>query len=258
MIYLTSASGMIGKRFRELYKEDITTISYRNRVYDVFKSHKNSCLIHLAWSSTTRDKDGLKGKYDVFNSQELFKFYSEKNPNGKIIFVSTAGDMHLDHEDDFVYELDNPKPRTVYGKSKLRAEQILDTLKCKTVVLRTSNIWGGKVQSERINGLVDKLVNALDTDKVVEIYANLETCVDLVHIDDFMNLLIKVIHKDFDQQHELFLVGGQTISISDIINKVSKKGSLNLKIDQTTDKSYISIRPSKAERVLGWEREYFL
>ena len=65
MIYLTGSSGMIGRRFRELYEKDITTISYREKVYDVFKSHKDSCLIHLAWSSTTRDDDGLKGKYDI-------------------------------------------------------------------------------------------------------------------------------------------------------------------------------------------------
>ena len=59
MIYLTGATGMIGRRFRELNSKDLTTISYRNIVYDVFKSHEESCLIHLGWSSTPRDKDGM-------------------------------------------------------------------------------------------------------------------------------------------------------------------------------------------------------
>ena len=258
MIYLTGASGMIGRRFRELYEKDITTISYREKVYDVFKSHKDSCLIHLAWSSTTRDDDGLKGKYDIFNSQELFKYYIEKNPNGKIIFVSTAGDMHLSREGMFASGPENPNPRTLYGKSKLHVEQVLDTLKCKTVVLRTTNIWGGEVKKDRVNGLVDKLLNAVDTDKVVEIYANLDTYVDLIHIDDFINLLIKSIDTDLDHQHEMFLVGGQSISISDIIKKVSKKGLLNLKIDQKAERTFINVQPFKAEHVFNWKRETYL
>ena len=131
--------------------------------------------------------------------------------------------MHQNHGGMFCSGLENPTPRTLYGKSKLHVERILETLKCKTVVLRTTNIWGGKVSQNRINGLPDKLMNALNTDQVVEIYANLDTHVDLIHIDDFINLLIKVIDTDLDTDHEVFLVGGQCISISDIIKKVSAK-----------------------------------
>ena len=258
MIYVSGANGMIGRRFKELCKKDITHVSYRDEVRDVFKSHKKSCLIHLAWSSTTRDTDGLKAKNDIFNSQKLFDYYLNKNPNGKIIFVSSAGDMHVDHGGGFCVGPQDPVPRTLYGKSKLHVEQILETLKCKTVVLRTSNIWGGKVSQNRINGLPDKLMNALNTDQVVEIYANLDTHVDLIHIDDFVNLLIKVIDKDLDEDHEVFVVGSQCISISDIIKKVSAKGVLNLKIDQKAKRSYIDVRPFKAKTVFDWNPENHL
>ena len=255
MIYLTGAGGMVGRRFRELYKKDTTTVSYRHKVYDVFGSHKKSCLIHLGWSSTTRYKDGLKGKYDIFNSQELFNYYAEKNPNGKIIFVSTAGDMHLNHAGDFCSGGEDPNPLTVYGKSKLHVEQVLDTVKCKTVVLRVSNIWGGSVGNERVNGLVDKLLNSVNTDKVVDIYTNLDTHVDLIHIEDFINLLIKVIDRDLDRDHEMFLVGNQCISISDIIKRVSNRGVVNVRIDQKVERSYINVAPSKAKYVFNWTPE---
>ena len=258
MIYVSGSNGMIGRRFADLYRKDITPISYRNEVKDVFKSHNKSCLIHLAWSSTTRDTEAIKAKNDIFNSQRLFDYYLNKNPNGKIIFVSTAGDMHADHGGGFCVSPQDPVPRTLYGKSKLHVEQILETLKCKTVVLRTTNIWGGKVSQNRINGLPDKLMNALNTDQVVEIYANLDTHVDLIHIDDFVNLLIKVIDKDLDEDHEVFVVGSQCISISDIIKKVSAKGVLNLKIDQKAKRSYIDVRPLRAEQVFNWKRENHL
>ena len=255
MIYLTGSNGMVGRRFQELCTKDIATITYRDEVKDVFKSHDRSCLVHLAWSSTTRDMDSEKVKNDIWNSQHLFEYYVKKNPNGKIIFVSSAGDLHLNHDSMFCSGCENPNPRTLYGKSKLHVERVLDTLNCKTVVLRTSNIWGGKVKRERINGLIDKLLNAIDTDNVVEIYANLDTYVDLIHLDDFVNLLIKVIDTDLDKDHEMFLVGDQSISISDIINKISKKGALNLKIDQKAEKTFINVQPFKAKSVFDWKPE---
>jgi len=258
MIYLTGASGMVGHRFQEICTKDIKTLSYREKVYDFFKSHDKSCLVHLGWSSTTRDTDNEKVKNDIFNSQKLFNYYLDKNPTGKIIFVSSAGDMHRDHGGAFVSGMENPTPRSLYGKSKLHVEQVLSTLNCKTVVLRTSNIWGGDVHSNRINGLVDKLFNAVDTDKVVEIYANLDTYVDLINLDDFIDLLIKVIDTDLDVDHEMFLVGGQSISIGDIINKISKRGELNLKIDQKAERSFINVQPFKAEQVFNWKRKTFL
>ena len=110
-----------------------------------------------------------------------------------------------------------------------------------------------------MNGLVDKLRGAVDTDRVVEIYANLETKVDLIHIDDLILLMLEVINIDLDKNHELFLVGGQSVSICDIINKVSKMGSLNLKVNQKgMEKSFVNIRPTKVEKTFNWKRGYYL
>ena len=214
----------------------------------------------MGWSSTTRDTDREKVNKDIENSRKIFDYYIDKNPNGKIIFVSSAGDMHQNHGGMFCSGLENPTPRTLYGKSKLHVEKVLQLLPCKTVVLRTSNIWGGSewVDDDRVNGLVDKLFKCLDTDNVVEISANLDTHVDLIHVDDFISLLFKVIDKDLDRNHELFLVGGQSITIGDIINRISKKGSLNLKINQKADKSFINVQSFKAQSTFDWKREYNL
>lgn len=260
MIYLTGSRGLIGSRFLELYDKEITPISYRDEVSDVFDTHDNSCLIHLAWSSTTRntydDFDEVM-KSDVYNSKKLFDFYANKNPKGKIIFVSSAGDLHLGH-DRTVCEEEEPCPHSLYGQCKLHVENILKQLSCKTVVLRTSNVWGAKVSVNRVNGLVDKLLNALGTDQVTEIFANLKTRVDLVHIDDFVDLLIKIAETDLKEQHELFLVGRQSISIYDIIDIISKRGPLNLRINQQAEKTYLHIENLKVRRAFDWEPKHYL
>ena len=260
MIYLTGANGLIGSRFLELCDKEVTTISYREEVSDVFDTHKNSCLIHLAWSSTTRntyDEFEKVIKNDVTNSKTLFEYYVNKNPNGKIIFISSAGDLHLGHNRT-VWEEYEPSPHSLYGECKLHVENMLKELSCKTVVLRTSNIWGSKVSSNRINGLVDKMLNALDGERVIEIFANLKTRVDLIHVDDFIDLLIKVADKDLEKQHELFLVGRQSICICDIIDIVSKRGSLNLRINQKAEKTYLHIENSKVRKTFDWEPKHYL
>jgi len=260
MIYLTGSRGMIGSRFLELCDQEITTISYRDEVPDVFDSHENSCLVHLAWSSNTRntyDNFDEVVKNDVQNSKKLFDLYVNKNPNGKIIFVSSAGDLHLGHNRTS-WEDYEPSPHSLYGECKLHVENMLKELPCKTVVLRTSNIWGAKVTANRVNGLVDKLINSLDTDQVVEIFADFKTRVDLIHIDDFVDLLKKVIEVDLEKQHELFLVGRQSISICDIIDIVSKRGSLNLRINQKAEKTYLHIENSKVRKAFDWEPKHYL
>lgn len=260
MIYLTGSGGLIGSRFLELYGQEVITISYRDEVSDVFDSHENSCLVHLAWSSNTRntydDFDEVV-KNDVQNSKKLFDFYVNKNPNGKIIFVSSAGDLHLGHNRT-TWEEHEPSPHSLYGECKLHVENMLKELPCKTIVLRTSNIWGAKVTENRVNGLVDKLLNSLNTNRVVEIFANLKTRVDLIHIDDFVDLLKEVIKVDLEKQHELFLVGRQSISICDIIDIVSKRGSLNLRINQKAEKTYLHIETWKARKTFDWEPKHIL
>lgn len=260
MIYLTGASGLIGSRFLEVFGGEVTKVSYRDEVVDVFESQESSCLIHLAWSSTTRntyDEFEKIIKNDVTNSKILFDYYVKKNPNGKIIFVSSAGDLHLGYNRT-VWEDHEPSPHSLYGECKLHVENMLKEFSCKTITLRTSNIWGAKVSETRINGLVDKLINSLDTDGVVEIFANLKTRVDLIHIDDFVDLLIKVVKVDLEKQHELFLVGRQSVSIFDIIDIVSKRGSLNLRINQKADKTYLHIENTKVRKTFDWEPKHIL
>ena len=260
MIYLTGANGLIGSRFLELCDKEVTTISYREEVSDIFDTHENSCLIHLAWSSTTRntyDEFEKIIKNDVTNSKTLFDYYVKKNPNGKIIFISSAGDLHLGHNRT-VWEEHEPSPHSLYGECKLHVENMLKELSCKTVVLRTSNIWGAKVSSNRVNGLVDKMLNALDSEQIIQIFANLKTKIDLVHIDDFVDLLIKVVEKNLEKQHELFLVGRQGICICDIIDIVSKRGSLNLRINQKAEKTYLHIENSKVRKTFDWEPKHYL
>jgi nucleoside-diphosphate-sugar epimerase len=255
MIYVTGANGLIGTKFCEIYKGPIKKVSYRDEVKDVFESHEKSCLIHLAWSSTTRTnysclEESLKN--DVINSKKLFDYYLQKNPNGKIIFLSSAGDFYKGYERTVTEEMP-PKPTTLYGETKLLVENILKDLDCDTVTFRVSNVWGAKcIKDTRINGLVDKLIKNLNTDNVTEIYTNLDTRVDIIHIDDLVDLILKCLEKENIIKHQMFIVGSQSLTIKEIISIICSNGSLLLKFNQKELKTYLHVENSRVCKNFDW------
>lgn len=261
MIYLTGSNGLIGKRFLELYEGPVTKISYRDEPQDVFEFHEKSCLIHLAWSSTTRntyDEFEKFVKSDVINSKKVFDFYSKKNPNGKIIFISTAGGLYVNHERT-VDENSFVNPNTLYGDLKLQVENILKTVDCDSITLRVSNVWGGKLISKnRINGLIDKLLGSVNTENVIDLYTNLDTRIDIIHIDDLIDLIQKCINKNLYLTHEMFVVGSQSLTIKQILDIITSAGYLNIRLRKKEHKSYLHIENRRVSDMFDWKPKYKL
>jgi len=255
MIYLTGSNGLIGKRFLELFEGPVTKISYRDEPQDVFESYENSCLIHLAWGSTTRNTYDEFEKYvknDVINSKKIFDFYSKKNPNGKIIFISSAGGLYVNHERT-VDENSQVNPKTLYGDLKLQVENILKTINCNSTTLRVSNVWGGKnIPKDRINGLVDKLINSVNTENVIDLYTNLDTRIDIIHVDDLIDLIQKCINKTQHFKHDMFVVGSQSLTIKQLLDIITSAGYLNLKLSRKESKSYLHIETRRVSKMFDW------
>lgn len=261
MIYVTGSSGLIGKRFLELSKGPVTRVSYRDEPQDVFDYHENSCLIHLAWSSTTRNTYSEFEKFiknDVINSKRIFDFYSKKNPNGKIIFISSAGGLYVNHERT-VDENSLVNPNTLYGECKLQVENILKTIDCDTISLRVSNVWGGKlISTNRINGLIDKLLSCLNTDRTIDLYTNLDTKVDIIHVDDLVDLINKCIEKNLYLKHEMFVVGSQSLTIKEILDIVTSSGYVNIKLSKKETKMYLHVENRKVSSTFDWKPKHKL
>ncbi len=189
-----------------------------------------------------------------YNDINSIKQLPIKKKNNKVILLSDVANVEFG---------------PVSEKTLFKA-QTKDQINLKTVgigiyarsgasTVELSNVWGGDIDEHRVNGLVDKLISSLNTDRTTEIYANLKSEVDLIHVDDLVSLILKVIHHDSPKNHQLFLVGGQSLSICDIIGKVSEKGSLNIKVNQKgKEKTTISLDPSKAETMYQWDRGYLL
>lgn len=263
MIYVTGSNGLIGRYLSN--KIDIVPITFRG-IEPQVQFDSESVLIHLSSSISTRDDlSSIETSFrdDVSIPLKIFRQYLNSNPNGKIIFLSTAGDLHSQE-----FCLDEPStensivnPKSLYGTHKILLENYLNLLhkeydNFSSIVFRVSNVYGGLPLSGRVNGLIDKLLNS---NEVIEIYSNLNTTINIIHIDDLVNLIIKAIDKLIIPGHQMFLVGNENHTIHDIINIISSFKKLNLIVKSNHQKStYIDLDCTKVEEYFSWSCDNFL
>lgn len=100
--------------------------------------------------------------------------------------------------------------------------------------------------------LVDKLIKNLNTDEILEIYADLKTRIDIIHVDDLINLINKIIEKESLIQHQTFLVGSQSLTINELIDRISSNGSLLLKLNKKQNKTYLHVETSRVRSSFDW------
>lgn len=260
MIYVTGSNGLIGKHLNNKIK--IKPISYRNNVPNItFAS--NSTLVHLSSSTTPRNTtDDIEQSFynDVFIPLQIFESYLKNNIHGKIILLSSAGDLHSSITDEITDENSIPNPKSVYGAHKILLENYINLLHKKysftSVAFRVSNVYSGKASNNRVNGLIDKLLTA---EEKVEIYINLNTVIDVIHVEDLIELILKTIHKKMDTKHFTFLVGNENYKICDIIDIISSLRKLDISVkksNQTT--TCINLDCAKVKEYFSWSCQHFL
>ena len=260
MIYISGSNGLIGRELCKSIAKWIP-ISYRNEVPQI-DFLPNSILIHL--SSSTTPRDSFEELQQLFQSNvlipfRLFENYLKANPNGRIIFLSSAGDLHSSDCHDKISNEDTIAiPKSIYGTHKLLLEnyikQLHERYTFSSAIFRTTNVYGGKIDQNRVNGLIDKLILSTKHNTQITITSNCKTTINLIHISDLNDLILKSLEADL-RGFNLFLVGGlSSISIEDVINKIQVHKPLNLIYKNENSKpSYINIDTTKAQKYFNWK-----
>jgi nucleoside-diphosphate-sugar epimerase len=260
MIYVTGSSGLIGKCLSNKVK--VNPITFRKNVPNV-NYYPNSTLIHLSSSITTRNTiDDIEQSFynDVYTPLKIFEDYLKNNPQGKIIFLSSAGDLHSSITEEIMNENSTPRPKSIYGAHKILLENYIELLhenySFTSIVFRVSNVYSGKSFNNRVNGLVDKLITS---EEKIEIYANLNTIVDIIHVDDLTELILKSVYKKMNTGHFTFLVGNETYKICDIIDIISSLRRLDISIKKSNQKTtFVNLDCTKVKEYFSWTCQHFL
>jgi UDP-glucose 4-epimerase len=259
MIYITGSNGLIGRSLKKNLSKFIP-ISYRDNLDGIeFDAHENATLIHLASFSNTRYSiDSSTELYikDVNLSLKLFEKFLNKNPTGRIILLSSCGDLHWSYHKKIQNEQSVPFPKTIHGAHKLLLENygniLTQNTKAKFIVLRVTNVYGGNVSFNRVNGFIDKYVSCFRNNSEMQIYSNQNSSYDWIHLNDVVSAIISSIKYN---SSNTFLIGeGNSYSLEYLLDLLKNNiGYVKLDLKEClTPAVYVTIDPSRAEHFLGW------
>lgn len=175
-----------------------------------------------------------------------------------ITYASTNkvyGDIEVDKPISESYPLSFCTP---YGCSKGAADQYMRdyyrVFNVPTVVLRMSCIYGNRqMGNEAENGWLCHF--ARNVDKPVTIYGDGTQIRDALYIDDYVDLMHKLVENKDEVKGEVFNIGGgphNTVSVNEVLKKIGNK-----KITYTdwrpSDQKYYVSDIHKIKDYIGWE-----
>jgi len=225
----TGATGLVGSRFVELYKEeyevfnmDLTTgvdITDKDSLVKFISSHPADSLLHLAaFTDTNRafvekgDKNGLCYKVNVLGTQNLTEFCRDNHIH--LIHIST--DFVFDGQKTTPYTEEDPtSPIEWYGETKALAEQVVIEGGLSATILRLAYPY--RAHYDLKPDLIKKIRAGLQAGTLYPQFT--DTLITPTFIDD----LAKVFAKTIEQKPQgiFHAVGSDSLSPYDLARKVA-------------------------------------
>lgn len=180
------------KRGQDLRKkEDIIEVFYRQRI---------QLVIHLAALIDVGQSEWDRLKYYQTNTVGTINLVEAMEMHGceSIIFASTAAVYQT--KSDPLIETDSTAPASIYGHTKLMAEEIIKRTCPKYTIFRFFNVAGTNSRvaaPDRHSHLVPAIIKQYKDKKPLYIFGNDYntidgTCVrDYVHVDDIVSAIVK-------------------------------------------------------------------
>ena len=260
-ILVTGSSGFIGKKIiKRLDQSKVITDSNNSERIDlqnreqVMKLDSAEIVIHLG--GKTPQKELKWSEYfdnNIIGTLNILEYCIQKKVK-KMIYVSS-------------YVYGNPKycpvdenhpinPHNAYTESKYLGERLCEFYCNRSdlniIILRPFNIFG---ESMRDGFLISNLINSVKTGEKLTI-VNKNSKRDFLHVDDFVDLIVKLI--DYNFKFEVFNVGaGKSYSFEDIIKKIERITSQKINADYEENKEIfiddITSDISKIKNKINWQ-----
>ena len=203
-IAITGSSGLLGSSFVSFFtkkNEKIFTVNREdyipeisiNKVIDYFESKKTSIIIHCAANTDVElcEENEKKCFYDNYQLTEVLMKVSKKL-NVKLIFISSTG-VYGDHKSSPYIETDISNPKTVYHKSKLDSEKMIQNNLKNYIIIRTGWLFGGNPKSPK-NFVINRLLEAKNSDG--KIFSNIDQRGNPTYTNDLVKTIYDLIKSD--------------------------------------------------------------
>ena len=238
-VLVTGSRGFIGKQvIKRLKKSEILTdlidskrIDLKN-IEEVMKLNASDVVIHLGGKTTKGLEWDEYFNNNVLGTLNILEYCITKKIK-KMIFVSSyvyGNPKYLPIDEEHPID-----PHNAYTKSKYLAEQLCEfyakNSDLNIIILRPFNIFGKTLPD---GFLISNLLKSIQTNEKITI-VNKDSKRDFLHIDDFVDIVLKI--KDCDFKFEVFNVGsGKSYSFNEVVKKIEKISIKKLNLQYEEDK----------------------
>lgn len=250
-IVVTGANGFIGKRFVEYNNNrfDMTALSVRSDSYKTFDFTGFDSIVHLAGKAHDMnckdDSEYFKVNVDITKALAI---KAKQDGVNHFIYISSVK-VYGKEDRGLITEKSECFPEDPYGKSKLQAEQFLQSIQdenFKVAIVRPPMVYGAGVK-----GNMDRLIH-LCKKKYPLPFGNIGNLRTMVFVDNMVELLNTII----DQQAQGIFIPGDRKPISTdalilmIKQSLGEKDNL-ISIPQFFRKIIKAIKPELYKRLFG-------
>jgi len=211
-IAITGSSGFIGKKLanqinRQSFK--LIKIGKRKRIEKIKYIKKFDVLVHLAFKIKIKNqKDNLDNILSILN---LLNFCVKFNAT--MIFISTYSIKNYD--------------KSKYILSKKHCEDLCNLYRnkfgLKIIILNTFNLYDYEITQ---NNILKQIINSYKKNFKLLLYKNFKR--DYLHIDDFIDCIIKLLNKkNYKSLGSIEIGSGKNFSNLQILN-IFKNNNVNL------------------------------
>ena len=163
-------------------------------------------LVHLAWASTPNSSSGqpvLELENNLFPTLRLIQEI-QRSPLERVIFMSSGGAVPKSHGATLIPD-GTPVPRSYYGAAKASGEQFMLAMSAQcgkdVVILRPTNLYGPAQPLVPGFGLIRTLVDRVIRGESISIWGDGSLRKDYLYIDDFLDLLSRIVELDLSLIH---------------------------------------------------------
>ncbi len=213
-------------------------------------------ILHLA--SIIRSNDPAVMNVNVMGTANLLSTIAQINQNCHFIFASSFDVYKPSNVKELIDEAYEKTPRSLYGLSKLMAEEVVSFYaiekNIKSTVLRLTNIFGPS--PNKSSSIVALILDRIEHDTELTIHSDGSQTRDYVYIDDVANAFLSAITtKQKENLRMINICSGVEVSIIDLVHKIEKlvDKKAKIKFDPAVDGGgYRCGNNMFAKNVLNW------
>jgi len=249
------------------------------KIKQIIIDNKIDSVVHLAGSliiGLGEKKPKLYYKNNVHGTKSILSA-CKNTPVKNFIFSSTAA-VYKDKQ-NIVHEKSKVRPKSVYGKTKVKAEKLIISnckkLRINYAILRYFNVCGASASGKvglisNTDSLFKNLSLALNKkNPIIKIYGNNyntldgTTIRDYIHVSDLADAHYKILEKISKINKSMIINCGYSrgLSVNEVVNEFKNQSRKKIKIlyqkRRVGDLSIVIANNKKLKNTINWKPKYF-